>query len=484
MQESHQISFTEIDMKQKYAYFSKNILFFTIGSFVPKLLQFLLVPLYTSYLTTAEYGISDLISVTVSLFIPVFTLGIQDAVLRFALDDNYKKEDVFSAAMKIILAGFLLLVLGSGFVSGWEFGSFDKQYIPYFLIMYLVSAMSNSVSLFCRGTDQIATMVVAGILNTVVTLVSNILFLTVFRLGLAGFLQANILGSLTALLFCIVRARLYCYVKFRTPRNVYRDMTIFSIPLIFNVIAWWINSALDKYILTWFAGVAVSGIYAVSYKIPNILSVFQGIFFQAWSVSAVKEFDREDSDGFFTTIYSLVAFAMAAMCSAVMIVNVPLAKLLFARDFFEAWKFTSPLLVSAVFNAMSLLIGSIFNAVKDSKTLAVSTGIGAAVNTVCNLLLIPRFGAYGAAVATLAGYAVVWCIRQRVLKKHIRMRVDRIRELTTYLFLIAQMAVSSRGNASIPMQMIVFGMILVLYRRELVSICGQVLGWVDKRIKG
>ena len=65
-------------------------------------------------------------------------------------------------------------------------------------------------------------------------------------------------------------------------------MVKFSFPLIFSVIAWWINNASDRYILTWITGISVSGLYAISYKIPNLLSTFQNIFAQAWSISEVK----------------------------------------------------------------------------------------------------------------------------------------------------------------------------------------------------
>lgn len=455
-------------MNQKYTYFSKNVLFFTVGSFVPKLLQFILVPLYTHCLTTAEYGTADLISVTVSLCVPVFTLGIQDAVLRFALDDRYRREDVLSVAVKIILTGFLVLL---AIAFSLRFLGFEFPYLGFFLAMYLISALSNSVSLFCRGTDRVAVMVTAGILHTAVSLTANIILLTWLRWGLEGFLLAGILGSAASLVYCVCKARLWQYIVLRTPGKVFRAMTVFSIPLIFNVIAWWVNSALDKYILTWISGVAVSGVYAIAYKIPNILSVFQGVFFQAWSISAVKEFDSQDEDGFLSNMYSLVSFAMAAACSGIMLLNIPLAKLLYAKEFFQAWQYCAPLMVSAVFHAMSLFVGSIFTAVKDTKTLAVSTALGAALNTVLNLILIPRFSAYGAAVATLVDYGAVWSIRRLVLRKHIRMRVSWYKEVVVYLLLVVQMWIAAMGASATPLQLLPLLGILWLNRKELAGGC-------------
>ena len=105
-------------LKEKYSYLSKNIILFSISGFVPKILSLILVPLYTSYLTTAEYGISDLITVTVTLLIPIFTLGIQDAVMRFALDEKYIKSDVFTIAIKIILFGSIPVLVATG-ITAW-----------------------------------------------------------------------------------------------------------------------------------------------------------------------------------------------------------------------------------------------------------------------------------------------------------------------------------------------------------------------------
>lgn len=69
-------------MNNKYKFFGKNIILFSIGGVTPKILGFLMVPFYTSMLTPADYGIADLISTTVMLLVPIFTLDIQDAVMR------------------------------------------------------------------------------------------------------------------------------------------------------------------------------------------------------------------------------------------------------------------------------------------------------------------------------------------------------------------------------------------------------------------
>ena len=454
-------------MKEKYSYLSKNIILFSISGFVPKILSLILVPLYTSYLTTAEYGISDLITVTVTLLIPIFTLGIQDAVMRFALDENYIKSDVFTNALKIILLGAIPVFAATIIAACLNLPQLSNTFLMFFFIMYLTNALNNTVSLFCRAINKVNVIVVSSILNSLVTLISNVVFLTIFKWGLIGYLSANTIGAIFALLYCFWGGKLYKYIKPISQKNVIKEMIAFSFPLIFSVISWWINNASSRYILTWMSGVAASGIFAVAYKIPNLLTVFQNIFSQAWSISAIKEFDKNDTDHFIGNTYTMVNFALTMICSIIMICNIVIAKILYSNDFFVAWQYVPPLLISVLFNAMSLFIGSIFTAVKDTKTLSISTIIGAAINIVCNFVFIYFWDIYGAVFATMIGYAVVLLVRHIILRKHIIMKIKWKRDLFVYFLLGLQMILALFGWRYILLQIVIFAVIGVFYKAEI-----------------
>ena len=454
-------------MNNKIKYLGKNVFLFMLNGFVPRLISFFMVPIYTGYLTTAEYGVSDLIMTTVWLCVPIFTLDIQDAVMRFALDKNYDQKDVFSVAFRINLIGAVCVCVGAFIVSLLHISGVEKNYLIFFVVIYFMTALSNSISLFCRGIDKVHVMVESGVLSSIAGVLLNILFLVCFKWGLMGYLFANTIGSVLGLLWCVFRAKLYRYIKFRIPGDLHREMIKFSFPLIFSVIAWWINSSSDRYILTGMLGIAASGLYAVAYKIPNILTVFQNVFTQAWSISAIKEFDKNDSDGFISNMYTMMNLGMVILCSGIMVFNIPLAKILYSNDFYEAWKFVPPLLISVVFNAMALFIGSIFTAVKDTKTLSASTIIGAVVNIVCNVIFIKLCGSYGAALATLLGYAVVMIMRHVILRKHVILHINWFRDITVYFVLIIQMVISMWGINAILWQLIPFMIIMISYGKEI-----------------
>ena len=104
-------------MKKKYSALLKNIGLFTIGSFGSKIISLIMLPLYTTLLTTSDYGTVDIIQSTTQLLMPLLLLSIQDATLRFGMDSSYKKSDVLSTTINIISKGTLVLLIGIFFVS-------------------------------------------------------------------------------------------------------------------------------------------------------------------------------------------------------------------------------------------------------------------------------------------------------------------------------------------------------------------------------
>lgn len=219
-------------------------------------------------------------------------------------------------------------------------------------------------------------------------------------------------------------------------------MIVYALPLVMNSVAWWINNASDKYVLTFFCGIAANGIFSVAYKIPTILSTIQGVFYNSWSVSAITEFDKDDSDGFMVNIYTLYSCVSIIGCSVIILLNYPLARILYAKGFFEAWYYVPLLLLGATFNGIALFEGCIFTAVKKTKEVFRTTLIGAVVNTITNILFIWLIGSLGAAVATMLGYFTVWVMRTIHMKGIVKMKVNWKTQIIIIIILSVQCVVA------------------------------------------
>ena len=178
--------------------------------------------------------------------------------------------------------------------------SIGKKYAVYFFLMFFSQALSCIVPAYIRGIDKIADLSVSSVIASAVTIGCNILFLVVFRWGLIGYFLANIIGPLIQCIYLMFRGKMFQYTHLSMRYiSETKEMLDYSKPMIANSIAWWVNNASDRYVVILFCGLAENGIYSVASKIPSILNIFQSIFSSAWTLSAVRDFDPEDKNGFF-----------------------------------------------------------------------------------------------------------------------------------------------------------------------------------------
>lgn len=415
------------------------MLFLTVGQFGTKLLSFFLVPLYTSVLTSAEYGTYDLYSATVSLFVPILTLNIADSTTIFLLDKANSKQGIISISLKYYFCSLVIFAAAICLNLAFKFLPLFNEYPVFLFLMFAVNGLVNLLLCYARGLDRIKDVSVSGVLCSAVMIAMNIVFLIPLHLGLKGYYLATIGGSLVQSVYLCISLRIFRFVKFKhQDKFLKKEMLGYSCPMILNTVSWWINNVSDRYMVTAFCGVVANGIYSVAYKIPSILTMFQSIFSQAWTLSAVQDFDSEDKSGFFSKMYSLYNVCMVLLCSVLILTDRFLARILYANDFYEAWRFVPFLLVSVVFGSLSGYLGGIFAAVKDSRSFASSTVAGAVLNIVLNFFLIRLWGALGAAAATMASYVLVWAMRLYKAKKIMRLEVSLLRDCVSYVLLVFQ----------------------------------------------
>lgn len=461
-------------MREKYKMLLKNIGLFTIGSFGSKLISFFMIPLYTAILTTTDYGTVDLIQSTAQLLIPILLLSIQDATLRFGMDPEYKKEDVLSTTINITLKGTFLLLLGIIIVSMIGIIKLSTIYWIFLFLTFLLGSLNNSFNIYLKSKNNASIIAIGGILCTTVTCLANVLFLVIFRMGIVGYMISNIIGIFLQIIYQFIFGKIYKDLHLKNYNNISKPMIKYSLPLIANSTAWWINNASDRYILTWILGVATNGIYAISYKIPNILTMFQNIFYNAWSISAISEFDKDDQHGFIGNNYMLYSFISIIGCSVLLLFNIPIAMMLYSNDYFEAWKCVPFLLVGTVFNGIAQLEGALFSATKKTKEVSKTTVIGAVVNIIGNIIFIYMLGVIGAALSTMIGYGLMWGLRTKSLQKFVKMKVNWKTHLISVGILLVQ-AILATFNVLYIIQFILFILNIIMHWSYIKQVIYKVL---------
>ena len=420
-------------MREKYIFFIKNMSILTISNFVSKILVFLMLPLYTNVLTTQEYGTIDIISTTINLSIPIFTLSISEAILRYTMEKNVIKEEVLKESLKVIVKGFLILLILSPITI---FFKLPLIYVVIFLIYYLTTAIINALSYYTKGTNNLKLLGISNIIRALLLVSLNCLMLLVLKLNIIGYYISLIVSDIIFIIILLIPVLKSKQKRIKQNHQLAKEMKSYSKPFIINSISWWINNASDKYLVLLFCGINITGIYSIAYKIPSMLEVVQNIFSQAWQISAIKEYKSKEAEAFFSTMYKYYNFILIMTVLIILLFLKSISKILFAKEFYVAWKFVPFLLLAILFGALSGFLGSLYSANKDSKMYAKSTLIGAISNIILNLILIPIFNAYGAAIATFISYLVVWIIRVKNVKKYLELKIEHKKNTIIYLLLI------------------------------------------------
>ena len=468
--------------KSKYRYLAGNIALFTISNFVSKLLVFLLVPFYTNVLSTSDYGIADVMQTTLLLLVPMLTVNMGEAALRYGIDRSDRRREIFRTGLKYV--GIADVITAAGCVLGCFF---VRPEIRWFLFLFIFLFMANSLYefliLYFQGCERVGIVVCGSVSSTAVLLAGNIILLLFVRMGLNGYLLSQILAFACASFIMLYLGSRQDKEPSPCPadKDFEKELLAYGRPMIAYSTGSWINNAADRYLVSLIKGVAVNGLYGVAYKIPAILTVFQRIFAQAWQMSATKSYEDDNSCEFFTLMYNAYNTFMIAGCSFLILTVRLLARLMFKKDFYEAWIFVPPLLISVVFGALTGFLGSICLAHKDSKAMGWATGTGAAVNIILNLLLIPKYGAMGAAIATAVSYYLMYFLAYGKVKKHVRLKVKLIRDYAAYLLLAAEAVMMITMPDAELMAGIIFAAIIAVYVREIAAILKKIIKGLTDR---
>lgn len=407
--------------KDRNNYLIKNTIIFTLGNFGSKLISFFLVPLYTYVLTASEYGVVDLVVTVGTVAIPILTLNISEAVMRFALDKDADKEKITQIGTGILLIGILV-----GLLIFPVCGFFNKisQYSIY-IYFYVISLAASQLYLCdLRGKELLIYYSIGNVLNTFFVAVLNILLLLVLKEGIEGYLKAYIIANLLTAIYAIIAGKGYrSFYSLRIDKKLLLQMVKYSIVLIPNSFMWWIMNSSDRIMVSGMVSVAANGIYAVSYKLPTLVSTLTTIFNQAWSYSAIREEGTEDESEYNNKIFKALIGMVMLIGIGLLTFAKPFLSVYVSKEYYVAWKYMPFLTVGCVYLTMASFMATSYTVHKDSFGYLFSGMFGAIFNVVMNFVLIPLIGVYGAAIATCISYILVFVFRLFHTRKYIRYNI-------------------------------------------------------------
>ena len=404
---------------------AKNTIIIFFGKVCTQLISFFLLPLYTSYLATKEYGLVDLIQTYVTLLVPIITMELEMSIFRYLVDARGKEKDT----KKLISNNF--------FVLGISLALFSILYIivtcfvniPFrwlILVDIIVCVLSGNFLQIARGFGKTLDFSISCILTGITTVISNIVLICVFHMSAEGMIISMALANFICSLYLFIRLKLYSKINFKLKdTKLLKEMYKYSIPLVPNGISWWIVNVSDRTIISFVLNAGANGLYAISNKFPTIISSLTGIFNLSWAESAALHINSKDRDEFFSDVFNTIMKLFTSLGIG-MIACLPFVfPLLINNKYNDAYNYIPYLVLGTVFNVAICLYSQVYLAKKLSKQVAYTAILGAIINIVLNLLFIKTLGLYAASLSTAISYFVMMVYRHIDLKKYVNIKISK-----------------------------------------------------------
>lgn len=418
--------------ENRIGYLLKNTAIFAIGNITSRFIFFFLVPLYTNVLSKSQYGTVDLINTVNMVFSSLLVLNIGEGILRFSLDKDANNDKIMGIGIIMLLGGSLVGVL---ILPVLKLNALLAPYAKY--IYFYTVTTAGSLIFLCnlKGKEKLVEYSVGNIINTLAIALLNIIFLVVLKKGVEGYFSAYSIANVITIIYAFFVGGSYKSIKkFTFDRALFKNMIKYSVVLMPNTFIWWVINSSDRVIITSMLGIAANGIYAVSYKLPTILSSLAEIFNKSWMFSAVRENDSDDVSEYSSRIYNFLLAFLVTIAIAVLLIMKPFMKIYVESSYYEAWKYVPYLIVGFVFLSLATFFSNTYVANKDSKRFLISSALGAIINIILNMILIPFIKIHGAALATCISYMVVFVYRAVSTRRYVV--IDAFKKKYIFVFLL------------------------------------------------
>ncbi len=390
----------------------KHTFIYGVGMVLSKLASFIMLPIYTHYLTPADYGVMELLATTIDVIGTVAGIGLANSVVKFHAEynDPQEKREVLSTASMATVGIAMLVALG-----GFAFSSGLSElilkdagrplYFQVFFLIYLLTTAEALPLLYLRIRNRSRLFVALSLAKLIGMLSLNILFVVYLRMGVLGVLYSSLivtgLSGLTLSTFMLRQTGLHFSL------TKLKAMASFSYPLMFVYLGNFMLVFSDRYFLSQYGDIAQVGIYSLAYKFAFLLSALAFTpFGMVWGPQRFEIARRADAREIFSRVFVYLNIVVGGIGMGLALFVEDFIEVMSAPAYHPAHRLVAILLAAQVMHHWTAYANMGLLLKNRTGLFARASYIGVAAVIGLNFLLIPPWGMYGAAAATLLAYGV------------------------------------------------------------------------------
>lgn len=425
----------------KFKLFAENFFVYGLGGIINKIIPLIMVPIVTSLMpSTFYYGLSDMYNTVVSLTSAIAIMGVYDAMYRLFFEkeeEEYKKKVcstalIFTIFMSLVV--FFLMVCFKNYIANKFFEDSQFSYLVYLsAIATMVGASNSIISAPTRMQNKRKIFLVANVISPLLSYGISIPLLVKGYYIIALPLAMIVSGVTMEFTFYILNRSWFKINMFDF--NILKQILIIAVPLLPNVLLFWIFNSCDKLMITNFCGLGQAGIYSIGSKLGHASQLIYTAFAGGWQFfvfSTMKEENQVQSN---TRIYEYLGVISYISTLVICAISYDFYDIVFSEKYISGYVIAPYLFLAPLLQMLYQVGNSQFIVIKKTWPGMFILSSGVIVNIIANFILIPIYGIEGAAIATLLGY-VTSCIIDILVLKMCKLMNPSVKFLIVTLFMI------------------------------------------------
>lgn len=406
----------------------KNAIVYSFSNILLRSFNFFLLPLYTAYLSTSDYGTTNLIKNFTAVMSIVCVFSTYAAVARFYADYRDDKEEsakLFGTLITFTFfsncAFFVLICIFRNILSEYVFKG--VPFIPTVITALLGIGFGNIYSMYqfiLKGTERAKQSAITSIVYFFVMLGFNMIFVVGMKLGANGVVISTLITNIAGTLFMLLSMIKNNEIKFGIDRKILKEVLKYSIPLMPHDLSTSISSLFSSAFINFSYSLSSLGLYSMACQFGDIADTIQASVntaFQPWFYTQMKDKEERYQTSIQNLSYTLV-WLYSAFFLGIALFAQDLIILLLNNRYRLAWKLIPLIVVSySIKTIYYFFVNVLFYHKSASKYIFISTLASSILNVILSAIMIPRFGTYGSVAADILTMIVRVFIIVRISKK-------------------------------------------------------------------
>jgi O-antigen/teichoic acid export membrane protein len=384
-----------------------------LGSLVSRFIAVLLLPVYTRYLSPADYGLIETLIALSAILTVLLAAGVKSAFFRFYFDEKDHAGQLrvirtsFWFTMVMATVGLAVGELLAGPISELLFDTSSHANLvrATFIGLWAHVNYEQVTSLF-RVEQRSVAYLIATLINLGLTVGATLLLVVYWDVGPIGVIVGNFTGTLIVYLGLLAYRREQLGLEW--DRGLLREMNRFGMPLVPSALFLWVLNFSDRFFLVKLSGPREVGLYSIGVRMASGIILLLAAFRTAWPAFAYSIEDDDEAKRTYSFVLTYIVVVTSWMALGLGVLAPWLVRLLTTPAFYSAERVVAPLaFAAAAFGAYMVVVIGI-GRVRKTRSNWVVTGAACVLNIGLNLLLIPPYGMIGAAIATIGAYVTLF----------------------------------------------------------------------------